>query len=248
MADRTPPRRRTPVSRAPVSRPRKVAGLRPGAEPAAEPASEPLEPATEPLEPTDEPAPAPAPEPEEEVEEAPEPESTDEAPPRRRRATTVLAVLAVLLAAVAGGEAWYLWGRGEPTVSASRPVVVSPVAAAGAADTAARALVEIVSTSYRDYDDQVEEAVRLMTPAFAEEYRQTAEDVREAIETDQTEVTATVNQQAVVTASARQVQALVFLDQTVAKNNSGPQLTPFRALVTVVKQGDRWLVSGIDTQ
>ncbi len=160
----------------------------------------------------------------------------------------MLAVLLVVLLAAAAGEAWYLWLRDDPTISASKPVVVSPVAAAGTTDTAARALSDIVSTSYKDYDDQVEKAAKLMTPAFAKEYRQTAEDVRDSIVEDQAEVTVTVLQQAVVTASAEQVQALVFFDQTVAKNGAGPSVTPYRALVTVVRSGDRWLVSAIDTK
>ena len=61
-------------------------------------------------------------------------------------------------------------------------------------------------------------------------------------------MTAAVTQQGVVTASDQQVQALVFLDQTVAKNGAGPTLTPYRALVTVVRDGDKWLVSAIDTK
>ena len=48
-----------------------------------------------------------------------------------------------------------------------RPVVVGDLAARSVVDAAAQDITEIASTSYRNYDEQVEQATTLMTPEFA---------------------------------------------------------------------------------
>jgi hypothetical protein len=164
MASGSRPRRPVVGSRTSTSRPRKVAGRTPDA---SEPPED-LPDEFEVPEPPDAPPPPAPPE---------EPESAHARPPGRVL-SLVLVVLVVLLAGVAAGEGWYLWGADDQNVpSASRPVVTSEVATASAVDTAAKALQDIVETSWKDYDKQVDEATTRMTPEFAKEYRGTAEPI-----------------------------------------------------------------------
>jgi Mce-associated membrane protein len=164
------------------------------------------------------------------------------------RVTVALVVAIVLLVAVAATESWYLWLRDDPVVSSARPVVSSDVATASAVDSAAKALKEIVATSWKDYAQQTEDATKLMTSAFAADYRTTAEAIQDDVVAGKTEVKVEITHQGVVRASSEQVQALVFLTQYVTHRGKHLTLTPYRALVTVVNTEQGWLVSGIDTQ
>lgn len=198
-----------------------------------------------------------------------EAEAPDEAPERSqrdlgelfasRRTTTVLMAVTVVLALLASGLGIWLWQHDEdpvqarPTdgaiaVPAGRPVLLSAADAQVAVAAAAEAASTIVATSYKDYDEQVEEAAALMTEAFAEEYRQTAEDVKQKILDTRTEVQVTIVAQGVVRANASEVQALLFLNQYSSKNEGKTTYTPYRALVTVVHTESGWLVSDLDTQ
>lgn len=234
--------RRPVSSRTPTPRPRRVAGR-------ATPAG-------------------PAPEPSEETE-APESPPETEAPgsPQRdlgnlfasRRTTAVLATATLVLALVAGGLGIWWWQHeddpvppratdGAIAVPEGRPVLLSASDAQVAVAAAAEAASTIVATSYKDYDEQVEEAAALMTEAFAEEYRQTAEDVKQKILDTKTEVQVTIVAQGVVRANTSEVQALLFLNQYSSKNGGKTTYTPYRALVTVVHTESGWLVSDLDTQ
>lgn len=164
------------------------------------------------------------------------------------RTTVVLVVVLLLLAAVAAGESWYLWLRDEPTVSASRPVVTGQLAHQAAVEAASSATEEILSTSYKNYDDQVDQATSKMTDSFAEEYRKTVDDIRADFIKARTELQVDVVAAGVVRASSEQVQALLFLNQYVQKKGKDTTSTPYRALVTVVHTEHGWLVSDIETQ
>jgi Mce-associated membrane protein len=176
----------------------------------------------------------------------PPPESTGAA--RGLRTTLVLVVALVVLIGVTAAEGWYLWLREEPVVSAGRPVVTGEVAHRSAVDAASEAADEIVSTSYKNYDEQVDQAVNKMTDTFAEKYRQTAADVRGQFIDAKKEVQVEVAAAGVVRASPSQVQALLFLNQYVTTDGKDTAYTPYRALVTVVNTDQGWLVSNIETK
>ena len=150
--------------------------------------------------------------------------------------------------AVAAGESWYLWLRPDPTVSASRPVVTGQLAYQAAVEAASSDTEEILSTSYKNYDDQVTQATSRMTDSFAKEYRQTVGDIRGKFVADKTVLTVKVAAAGVVRASSTQVQALLFLNQYVQKKGEKTTATPYRALVTVVHTEHGWLVSDLETQ
>jgi Mce-associated membrane protein len=246
MASTPRPSARRPVvgSRNPTGRPRKVAGRsQPPAEAAPAPAAE--HPAAPPPTVTDT-APPPQPPPPGPAEEEPPPSETDTG--TGLRTTLVLVVALVVLIGVAAAEGWYLWLREEPVVSAGRPVVTGEVAHRSAVEAASEAADDIVSTSYKNYDEQVDQAVDKMTDGFAAQYRQTAEDVREEFVDAKKEVQVEVAAAGVVSASDSEVKALLFLNQYVTTDGQDTTYTPYRALVTVKDSEQGWLVSDIKTQ
>jgi Mce-associated membrane protein len=227
-------------SRVPTSRPRKLAGQGRPAEP---PADQAIPPEPEPPEAADAEAPPPPKPPEE------EPEWPDETrPPPSTRLKIILAAVIVLLLAVAGTEAWYLWLEDDsPTVSAERPVVVSPLTANSVVDTAAKAATEIISASYEDYDAHVDEVAETMTDGFAEQFRETKEQIKEKFIASKTKVTADISEQGVVTASPEQVVALLFLTQNTQRPNEPLDVVQYKLTVTMIHTSSGWLVSNLKT-
>lgn len=173
----------------------------------------------------------------------PEPPTPDGA----SRATLALVLAIVVLVAVALVQVAYLWGplKDDATVSSSRPVLISKAAEQSAADTAAKAAVAFTARSYETYDEQVDTAAAMMTTGFAEEFRQTTDDAKDAFVAAEAEVTADVVAQAVMTASAEQVEVLIFLNQFTTKKDAESVLTPFRLKVTLIDAEQGWLVSDV---
>ena len=90
-----------------------------------------------------------------------------------------------------------------------------------------------------------------MTPTFAEEYRQTAADVEDAIVAGQDRGAGERGRAGRGAGRPDQVQALVFLKQYVGTTKNGrkePVYTPYRVLVTVVNTDQGWLVSDLETK
>lgn len=239
------PRRPVGGSRHPTSRPRSVAGRRsePGA-PVEPPVETPVEASAGP--PVDAPVEAAA-EPAQETPSGGAEDQPGQQPAGRPGRTLALVVALVLLVGVAAAEGWYLWLREDPVVSAERPVVIGEVAHRSAVESARTSTEEILSYGFRDFDEQVEQATSLMTPAFAERFRETAGDVEDRFVRDRTEQEVEVVAASVVQASPEKVRALLFLDQYVARDGEGTSVTPYRALVTVVRTDGGWLVDEIET-
>lgn len=163
------------------------------------------------------------------------------------RGRQVLVVVALVLLGVLGAEVWYL-AAGPSEASEARPVVLGDLEARAIVDEAAQSLTEITSTSYRNYDEQVAQATTLMTPSFAEIYRATAESLRPTFMDRKREIAAQVVASAVVRATSKQVQALVFLNSRLSERGSDPLVLPYRTLVTLTRSGHDWLVSSIETK
>ena len=163
------------------------------------------------------------------------------------RTTVVLGCCALLLAAVLAGEAWYLWGVSDPTPSASRPVTIGDIEAQSAVEAAAQDAATIFTQSWKDYDGHVDRATALMTPAFAQAYRRTAQPVKARVVSSHTATTTRVASSGVVRASPDQVQALLFLDQRVVAGQGPPSYNARRALVTMVRTDHGWLVGNVQT-
>ncbi len=164
-----------------------------------------------------------------------------------RPVDVALGGLATALVLLAGAEVWYL-GNAPAAATDERPVVLGDLATRAAVDAAAQDLTEIVSTSYRNYDEQVTQATTLMTPEYAEAYRHTAADLRAAFVDARQETAAEVVMSGVVTATPERVEALLFLDQQVSRDGGAPVSVPYRTLVTMTHTAHGWLVSGIETR
>ena len=163
------------------------------------------------------------------------------------RTRPLLVGLAVLLLVVGAVEAWYV-STDFGAAADERPVVVGDLAARAVVDAAAQDVTEIASTSYRNYDQQVDQATTLMTPEYAVQVRSTAGSLRPTFMQRRREIAATVVGSAVVSATTEEVQALVFLDSEVGERGSQPVTLPYRTLVTMTRTGHGWLVSGIETR
>ena len=255
--------RRPASSRAPTSRPRKIAGRTPGSSPdpsVEEPvAEEPV--AEEPV--AEEPVAEGFPEREAEAgepETAGEPESAL-ASPRTTRMLLVLAAVLVVVLAVQG--LWWVRHsmRDEPappktdeaaiSVPSGRPVVAEGLVVQEGVQAAAEAAQKIVGRTHKSYDQEVAAATELMTDQFAEQYRETTDAVKEDFVARKTTVDVRVVGQGVVRANDAELQALIFLNQYVTRasgKNPKTTYTPYRALVTMVNTDQGWLVDDIDTK
>jgi hypothetical protein len=231
------PRRPIAGSRTPSAVPKKIAGRGRTVPAPADPDEQ-----VEQVEPVEQAAPVP-----------PEDPGPETAPPSGlltgRRTTAVLAALVGLLVLVVAGEIFYLAKDPlEPTDD--RPVAVSELDTRLAVDDATRQLTEILEFTWRDYDEQTEDALsRIQDGKFKEEYEQTAEDTRVKVLEQKAEYSVEVLGSGVIEAGPDEVTTLVFLNQIVfrgqGKNRVGPEVYPFRIEVTTVRDGDRWLVSKI---
>jgi len=253
-----PPKRPVVGSRNPTGRPRKVAGRRdappatPEAEETAVEVEEPVEAADVPLEELPPPS-------ESELLDSSDPDAADLPEEERkgrldsplftsRRTTLVLSVVLVVLLGVLGAQAWYVVSDDEPVVSSDRPVVTGDIASKSAVDAAAQSTEEILSYGYNDFDAQIDEATSKMTDTFAGRYRETAAGVRQEFVEKKTEQEVRVVGQSVVQASSEKVLALLFIDQYVVRDGASTNVTPYRALVTMVHTDNGWLVDGIETK
>ena len=247
--------RRPASSRAPVSRPRRVAGQ--GSTPTE--TVEPVEatPVVEDRNPEED-ASSPSPESPGFETGAERPPQPPEAPDERaglaslfdsRRATTVLLSVVAVLALVAGGLfAWDALRDDDVATPSKQPIVIGSDDATAGVDAAAKAAETILTRSYQDYDKQLDDATALMTDAFAKEFRKTATEVQEEFVAAKTEQQARVVAQGVAHATRTEVQALVFLNLYVSKDAGDTTYTPYRVLVTVLHTDDGWLVSALDTK
>ena len=86
----------------------------------------------------------------------------------------------------------------------------------------------------------------MMTADFEKQFRQTTDDARDRFIEAETQVTAEVAAQGVMTASEQQVEALVFLNQFTLRKGEESVFTPFRLKVTLIDTEQGWLVSDVE--
>lgn len=180
--------------------------------------------------------------------------SYDERPAASRRVerrsslvTGVLAVVVLTLVGVVAAEAWYLWLRPGPTVSASRPVVTGVIASQAAVAAARQDAEAIFSTSWRDYDAHTAQVASLMTPTFATRYQVESDGLRAGVLRDRVVTQTRVRAAGVITASSDTVTALLFVDSYTTRLGSAGAPTTRRALLTLVRHGSGWLVADVAT-
>lgn len=193
----------------------------------------------------------------------------------RARGPLVAGVLIVLVAVVAlvlvGQVAWFVvdtvrddeatavddtgsgdrGGEGTIAVPSGRPVVLGQLAVQDGVDAAAHAATTMFARDWEVYDHGVAEATKLMTEDFAEEYRQTTDDVKQEFVAKRTKVQVQVVAQGVVRANESELEALVFMNQYIFRGrgeDATTAITPYRALLTMVHTDQGWLVDDVQTK
>lgn len=258
MTPPTPPHPKKKSSRAATPRPRRIAGGRPSGPtvPAEDEAPDPEVQADGPVEPPPPDDTWPVEEPEDGS------PSVFSSPRLTKLLLRVAAVLAVILVAEAAWAAIREVSAEDPpeptqvaedsiAVPEGRPVLPTELVVQEGVEAAAKAVQKLVSRTFDNYDAEVDAAVELLTPDFAEEYEATTDDVRDEFIDRRTTVQVRVTAQGVVRANDTQLQALVFLDQYVIRNvGKDPKTsrTPYRALVTMVNTDAGWLVEDLQTK
>ncbi len=258
MTPPTTPGRPKKSSRAATPRPRRIAGERPSEQtepPVADPSAE--------VEPDDSQEPPPP----DDTWPVEGPEGDDggsvfSSPRLTRILLRVAAVLAVILIAEA---AWAVIrevseddqpepprvAEGSIVVPEGRPVLPTELVVQEGVEAAAKAVQKLVARTFENYDAEVDAALELLTPDFAAEYKETTDDVRDEFIARKTTVQVRVTAQGVVRANDTELQALVFLDQYVIRNEGkDPKTsrTPYRALLTMVNTDAGWLVEDLQTE
>ncbi|WP_028652353.1 hypothetical protein [Nocardioides halotolerans] len=161
----------------------------------------------------------------------------------------MLVSLVAVLALVGGGLfAWDALGENDVAKPSRQPVVVGSDDATGAVDAAATAATTILTRDWEHYDEQIDEAVALMTGGFAKDFRAKADDVKPGFVEAKVDQQVRVVAQGVVHATRTEVQALLFMNYYVSKDGGDTTYTPYRVLVTVLHTDRGWLVSDIDTK
>lgn len=148
---------------------------------------------------------------------------------RGRGITTVVIVVLLVAVGVLGFLLWQDHRRDELRRTA--------------AEDATRLVVQLATYDHTDVDANLDAVVAEATPGFADRYSEVSEGLRELLSSGEGTSTGTVTHAAVESVDGDTAVVLVFLDQEVA-NVTVPdgRVDSSRMVVTVVRDGDRWLL------
>lgn len=170
----------------------------------------------------------------------------------RTGTTKVLAGFLALLLVVGLAELAYLFvftGEDDAAASPDEPVKIQMSEWRTASEKSAKSVTEILNVSWKNYDQNLEDARALMTQGFAEEYTATTKDSKQRFLETKAEYDFAVVGQSVVRASRDEVTSLLFLNQFVykgqGKERTGPEIYQVRVEVTAERSGDEWLISDL---
>ena len=112
-----------------------------------------------------------------------------------------------------------------------------------AAEDASRLVVQLATYDHPDVDANLDAVVAEATPGFADRYREVSEGLRDLLASGEGTSKGTVSHAAVESVDGDTAVVLVFLDQEVT-NVTVPEgrVDSSRMVVTVVRDGDRWLL------
>jgi Mce-associated membrane protein len=158
-------------------------------------------------------------------------------------------LLALLLAGVTLLALGLLGSEGPDGIAEVKDAQAVERATRTAPPAAEAAAAAILAYDFRSLDADQDSAVRFMTKDFATEYADTFERVvRPAAEQNKARVTATVQASGVIRATPDTARVLVFVDQsTTSKANRQPQVALNRVEMSMVREGDSWLVDDISS-
>ena len=146
-----------------------------------------------------------------------------------RVVTTLVIVILLVAVGVLGSLLWQDHRQGELRRTA--------------AEDASRLVVQLATYDHADVDANLDAVVAEATPGFADRYREVSEGLRELLASGEGTSNGTVTHAAVESVDGDTAVVLVFLDQEVA-NVTVPdgRVDTSRMVVTVVRDGDRWLL------
>ncbi|HWH29955.1 MAG TPA: hypothetical protein VNU26_13535 [Mycobacteriales bacterium] len=158
----------------------------------------------------------------------------DEVPPSRLLMS--LAAIAAVLLVAAAVLGWVV--RQDRTEEQARE---------DALEAAQLAAVEVLSYDHRRIEEDIEQAERLGTGEFLEQYRAATEGLAGQAAAGEVVVTTTVQGASVQSASRDRVEVLLFVDQTTVRTGlEQPRVEQNRVRLTLDDVDGRWLVSGLD--
>ena len=162
-------------------------------------------------------------------------------------------VLAVLVLAAAGVLAWLLVdtdgsaGLVATSAESSSSSVASAATKATVLDVATDATTKAYSYSWETLGEDRAAARELMTREMQRRYDRTMAGVGTTSRTDHAVVSAEVVESALVTATSSYARVLLFVNQSTERDGlEEPLLDLDRVLVTLVRDGDDWLLDELD--
>ncbi|WP_301120613.1 hypothetical protein [Mycolicibacterium fortuitum] len=171
------------------------------------------------------------------VDETGEPATTEPAtaPPRARSwvsAAVVLAVIALVLAVASGVLRWLTVMQAE-----------SDTARVESVEAAKEITAEMLSYETDTVEQQLTAARDRMTGKFLGTYTAMINEVIPAAQAQRIAAVADVLEVGTVKAEPDRAELVLFVNQSVQVGDHMPEKTPSVARVTMVKDGDRWLLS-----
>lgn len=158
-------------------------------------------------------------------------------PSRRRGLAVAAAVLIVALVAVSVVLLVQVLGNRS-----------SEALRTDAVDTARDYAVALSSFDFENLDANRDAIVAKSTPEFAGKYAEMVDALRQIVTDGQGKATATVTNAAAESVDDERATVLVFVDQQ-ATNVVSPEgnTQKYRMVVTLVRDGDRWVVDNVET-
>jgi Mce-associated membrane protein len=137
------------------------------------------------------------------------------------------------------------WARSSAVSAGSSAIGLDALSAAPA--QAEQAAEQILSYDYADLPRDTAAAAATMTPAYAQTFQRTVDDLlTDPAARPRGVVKATVTASGVVSADAATVEVLLFVDQTsTTAGAKTPQTTLNRVVLTMVYADGRWLVDDV---
>jgi Mce-associated membrane protein len=155
--------------------------------------------------------------------------------------------LAVLLAAAAIFDVIFAFRAHNRTEQADTRSAAITSAFSTAPAQAEKAAVRILGYDYKTLESDADEARSFMTPEYADTFQNTVDALLKAPANQvKAHVEAKVMTSGVASATPSKVEVLLFIDQvSTTTANADPQTALNRVVLTMVEQGDRWLVDDI---
>ncbi|MDH6679040.1 Mce-associated membrane protein [Rhodococcus sp. LBL1] len=156
----------------------------------------------------------------------------------RTRGRVVVTILAVLVVALAGALGWQLWQQHRADTLRTEAV-----------DTTRDYAQTIATFDYQNLDANRGKIAAMSTPEFAGKYNEMVDALSKLVTDGQGRATATVTNIGVESIDGSNAVVLAFVDQE-AKNVIAPEgkSQNYRMVVTLTRDGDRWIVDNVETK